>query len=78
MKSSDEGATWPTPIDITAGTGLKELGPASVYRCKVADSVAPTYDGVIFSEDHGKTWKSGGKVSSLYSESQAVELVDGS
>ena len=78
IKSSDEGATWSTPVDITAGTGLKELGPGIGIQMQSGRLVAPTYDGVIFSDDHGKTWKSGGKVSGLYSESQAVELVDGS
>ncbi|MGA9584544.1 MAG: sialidase family protein [Terracidiphilus sp.] len=78
MKSRDEGATWSSPTDITMGTGLKELGPGIGIQMRNGRLVAPVYDGVIFSDDHGKTWKSGGKIPDVYSESQVVELVDGS
>jgi sialidase-1 len=78
MKSSDDGATWSSPTDITAGTGLKELGPGIGIQMRSGRLVAPTYDGVIFSDDHGKTWKSGGEIPVPHSESQAVELDDGS
>jgi sialidase-1 len=78
MKSSDEGATWSSPVDITAGTGLKELGPGIGIQMQNGKLVVPTYDGVIFSDDHGETWKSGGKISGLYNETQVVELTDGS
>jgi sialidase-1 len=78
MKSTDDGATWSSPTDITTGTGLKELGPGIGIQMRSGRLVAPVYDGVIFSDDHGKTWKSGGKISDVYSESQVVELVDGS
>jgi sialidase-1 len=78
MHSSDEGATWSPPTDITDGTGLKELGPGIGIQMQNGRLVAPVYDGVIFSDDHGKTWKSGGKISEHYSESQVVELSDGS
>jgi sialidase-1 len=27
LKSTDEGATWSAPVDLTAAIGLKELGP---------------------------------------------------
>jgi sialidase-1 len=78
MHSSDEGVTWSPPMDITEGTGLKELGPGIGIQMRNGRLVAPVYDGVIFSDDHGKTWKSGGKISEHYSESQVVELSDGS
>lgn len=78
MKSSDEGATWSSPTDITAGTGLKELGPGIGIQMQNGRLVAPVYDGVIFSDDHGKTWKPGAKISGFYNETQAVELTDGS
>ena len=78
MKSRDEGATWSAPIDITGGTGLKELGPGIGIQMQNGRLVAPVYDGVIFSDDHGKTWKTGGKISGPFSETQVVELADGS
>ena len=78
MKSNDEGATWSHPVDITSGTGLKELGPGIGIQMQNGRLVAPTYDGVIFSDDHGKTWKSGEKISGLFNETQVVELADGS
>lgn len=40
--------------------------------------VVPTYEGVIFSDDHGKTWRAGGKTTGPVSETQVVELGDGS
>ncbi len=78
MKSSDEGATWSSPTEISQGTGLKELGPGIGIQMQGGRLVAPTYDGVIFSDDHGKTWKSGRKLPGLYGETQVTELVDGS
>lgn len=78
MKSIDEGATWSSPIDITTGTGLRELGPGVGIQTRNGRLVAPTYEGVIFSDDHGKTWKSGEKISGAYNESQVVQLEDGS
>jgi sialidase-1 len=78
MKSSDDGATWSSPTDITTGTGLRELGPGIGIQMQNGRLVAPTYDGVVFSDDHGKTWKSSEKISDVYNESQVVELVDGS
>jgi len=78
MKSKDEGATWSSPTDISPGAGLKELGPGIGIQMQNGRLVAPTYDGVIFSDDHGKTWKSGGKASDIYNETQVVELTDGS
>jgi sialidase-1 len=36
------------------------------------------YKGVIFSDDHGKSWKAGGEAPGDFNESQVVELTDGS
>ncbi len=77
MKSHDEGATWSSPTDISSGTGLKELGPGIGIQMQNGRLVAATYDGVIFSDDHGRTWKSGGKVAGHYTETQVVELANG-
>jgi sialidase-1 len=74
--SDDEGATWTGPKDITDMTGRKALGPGVGIQMTTGRLVVPTYDGVIFSDDHGQTWKSGGE-STPRSETQVVELVDG-
>ncbi|MEW5977457.1 MAG: sialidase family protein [Acidobacteriota bacterium] len=78
LKSTDEGATWSTPIDITPSVGNKELGPGVGIQMKNGRLVAPTYEGVIYSEDHGETWRAGGKTTGPVNESQVVELADGS
>ena len=78
LKSKDEGATWSAPLDITSGTGLHELGPGIGIQLHNGRLVVPVYDGVIFSDDHGVTWKGGGKAVGPVNETQVVELVDGS
>ena len=59
LHSSDEGATWSAPTDITND----RMGPGTfVFSMQNGRLVAPVYDGVIFGcDDHGKTWKSGRK-----------------
>jgi len=78
LTSSDEGATWTRPVDLTPATEAKELGPGIGIQMKSGRLVVPTYDGVIYSEDHGRTWKAGGKAPGPVDESQVVELADGS
>ncbi len=78
LKSADEGATWSAPADITSGTGLHELGPGIGIQLKSGRLVVPVYDAVIYSDDHGATWKAGGTMAGAPSETQVVELVDGS
>jgi sialidase-1 len=78
LSSRDEGKTWTAPVNITPGTGKHELGPGDGIQLNSGRLMAPVYDGVVFSDDHGKTWKSGGKAAGEASESQVVELVDGS
>ena len=78
FKSTDEGATWSGPVDIAAGVGRKALGPGVGIQMKSGRLLAPVYDGTIYSDDHGKTWKSGGKTTGPVSETQVVELADGS
>jgi len=78
IKSTDEGATWSKPVDITPGTGRKELGPGDGIQLQSGRLMVQGYDGVIFSDDHAKTWRSGGVVSGALNETQVVELADGS
>jgi len=77
LESTDEGATWSKPRDLGEMVGRKTMGPGVGIQMAGGRLVAPTYDGVIYSDDHGKTWKSGGR-STPRSETQVVELVDGS
>ena len=78
VKSTDEGATWSKPVDITPGTGRKRLSPGVGIQLRSGRLMVAAYDDVIFSDDHGKSWKSGGATSVEPSEAQIVELADGS
>ena len=78
IKSTDEGATWTAPVDITPGAGKHELGPGVGIQLQSGRLVVQTYDSVIFSDDHAKSWKSGAKAAWEPNESQVVELADGS
>ena len=78
FRSTDEGATWSEPIDIAPSIGRKALGPGVGIQTESGKLVVPTYDGVIYSDDHGKTWQSGGRTTGPISETQVVELADGS
>jgi sialidase-1 len=78
VQSHDEGITWSVPVDITSSVGNKELGPGIGIQMRNGRLVAPAYDGVIYSDDHGKTWKAGGKAPVSPNETQVVELADGS
>jgi sialidase-1 len=79
MKSTDDGATWSRPVDITSSTGKHELGPGVGIQLRSGRLVVAVYDGVIYSDDHGKSWKAGGvAVGGKPDETQVVELTDGS
>ncbi len=78
LKSADEGASWTAPVDITPDVGPKPLGPGIGIQMRNGRLVVPTYEGVIFSDDHGTTWMSGGRTTGPVNETQVVELTDGS
>jgi sialidase-1 len=78
IESHDEGATWSEPIDLTPSVGNKELGPGAGIQMGTGRLVVAVYDGVIYSDDHGKTWQAGGKAPTPPNETQVVELADGS
>ncbi|HLM99672.1 MAG TPA: sialidase family protein [Bryobacteraceae bacterium] len=78
MQSNDEGAKWSEPADLTPAVGNKELGPGVGVQMVMGRLVVPVYDGVIYSDDHGKTWQAGGKAPPSLNETQVVELADGS
>lgn len=82
-KSVDDGQTWSAPIDVTEAVGPFNAGPGVGIQLSDGRMVIPGYgrDGsrVIFSDDHGQTWKSGAPVDNKQTdESQVVELANGS
>jgi len=92
-KSTDDGASWSKPIEITKevkradwtwyatgpGIGIQLKSGRLLIPCdnKVAGTQA-RQSHIIYSDDHGSTWKLGGVVGPNCNESQAVELADGS
>ncbi|HJZ93409.1 MAG TPA: sialidase family protein [Gemmataceae bacterium] len=91
-KSTDDGATWDRPVDITKDVKKPEwtwyaTGPGVGIQLKSGRLLVPCdhkADGgkvrqshVIFSDDAGKSWKLGGVVGPRCNECQAVELADG-
>lgn len=92
-KSEDDGATWTTPVEITASTKKADwawyaTGPGVGIQLKTGRLVIPcdyallgTRDygsHVIYSDDAGETWKIGGDVFPQCNECQVVELEDSS
>lgn len=89
--SEDDGITWAKPLEITADTKKAEwrwyaTGPGAGMQMKSGRMVAPCdyvtanhegYSHVIYSDDHGKTWKLGGSAGPGCNESRVVELSDG-
>ncbi len=92
--STDDGATWSTPVEITAttkrpewtwyatgpGCGIQLRNGRLVIPCdhNVAEPQDTRRAHVIYSDDHGRTWKIGGVVGDDVNECQVVELTDGS
>jgi sialidase-1 len=92
-KSTDDGATWDRPVEITKavkrsewtwyatgpGVGIQLQSGRLVIPCdnKVAGSKA-RQSHVIYSDDQGLSWQLGGVVGPNCNESQVVERADGS
>jgi len=91
-RSDDDGATWARPVEITAaakrddwtwyatgpGVGIQLRSGRLLIPCD--NAVADTkrfFSHVIYSDDHGKTWKLGGVAGPDTNECQAVERTDG-
>lgn len=91
--SSDDGVHWAAAKEITSsvkksnwtwyatgpGNGIQLVDGRLVVPCdhKVAGTHA-FYSHVIYSDDHGKTWKIGGSAGPETNESAVVQLADGS
>lgn len=90
-RSTDDGITWSKPEEITATTKQKDwtwyaTGPGAGIQTRAGRLIAPcdhkTPDGqynshLVYSDDHGKTWKIGGIAKPLVNECKVVELSDG-
>ena len=92
-RSSDEGATWSTPEDISASTRREgwrwyATGPCHGIQLQSGRLVIPAnhstspdhkdwFSHVIYSDDHGKTWQIGGVHQGYTNESTVAELADG-
>lgn len=92
-KSDDDGVTWSKPVEITGttkkpdwtwyatgpGVGIQLAGGRLIIPCDFAVKGTKDYGShIIYSDDHGKTWKLGGSVQPKCNECQVVELTDGS
>ncbi len=93
-KSTDDGATWAAPTEVTADVKLPSwkwyaTGPVHGIQLSTGRLLIPcdhTEPGspeerrrshVIYSDDHGQTWKLGGVLGEKTNECVAVETVDG-
>ncbi len=90
--SDDDGLTWSPPEDITDGiidasTDYgKATGPGAGIQTDGGRLVIPLGLGpedscmgtIIYSDDHGKSWRAGGRTRSTSTELQVVELSEGS
>lgn len=89
-RSNDDGVTWDKPVEITGSTKEKTwtwyaTGPGAGIQTRGGRLIAPcdhmttekTYNShVIYSDDHGRTWKLGGTVTPHVNECKIVELSD--
>ena len=94
LKSSDDGITWSTPVDISAQTRRPDwrwyaTGPCHGIQLADGRLVAPCdhstgpknedmHAHVLYSDDGGGTWNIGGVAESRTNECAVLELADGS
>lgn len=91
--SKDDGKTWARPVEITAttkapdwtwyatgpGVGIQLRSGRLVIPCDHAEAGTVMYRShVIYSDDHGKTWKRSGPIGDNTNECQVIERADGS
>jgi sialidase-1 len=92
MKSEDDGATWSTPVEITASVKQADwswyaTGPGVGIQASTGRLVIPANhveaatgaqrSHIVFSDDGGKSWSLGASADAGTNESQVVELADG-
>ena len=91
VKSEDDGKTWSEPINITSqiknpewrlffqgpGRGISMSNGTLVFAGQFKDKDQVPHSTIIYSKDHGKTWHVGTGAKTHTTESQVVELSDG-
>ncbi len=92
VKSEDDGVTWSDPINITRqikdpkwhlllqgpGKGITMADGTLVFPAQYKDENQVPHSTLIYSKDHGKTWKIGKGIREQTTEAQLVELANGS
>ena len=92
VKSEDDGLSWSDPINITSqikhpnwhlllqgpGKGITLKDGTLVFPAQFKDKNEVPHSTLIYSKDHGKSWQIGTGAKSHTTESQVVELADGS
>jgi sialidase-1 len=92
-RSTDDGATWSAPVDLTAQTKRAEwswyaTGPGNGIQLRSGRLLIPCdhvrrdnramHSHVIYSDDGGRNWSIGGVAEEKTNESAAAEARDGS
>lgn len=81
LNSTDDGATWSEPVEIGHDFGYFVPGPGVGTQMRNGRLVIPGCDShsskVIFSDDHGRTWRAGAGIAHRSNESQVIETEDG-
>lgn len=92
VKSSDDGATWSQPVNITQqvkrpewwlfapapGHGITLKDGTLVFPSQGRDENGLPFSNIMWSKDHGKTWEASNPAYSDVTECMAVELTNGS
>ena len=91
-KSTDDGLTWSQPVEITKDAKLPDwtwyaTGPGSGIQLRSGRLIIPCdhieagteryFSHVLYSDDHGASWKLGGSAGPFTNECEVVELADG-
>ncbi|KAA6435939.1 glycosyl hydrolase [Rufibacter glacialis] len=91
VSSNDDGLTWSAPQSITdqvknpawnlyfngPGNGIAMQNGKLVFPSQYWDEKGMPHSAIIYSDDHGTTWKSGIGAKSNTTESQVVETTPG-